>query len=206
VQVLTEDVPAVGEVPFGATYMAVVPERTTLMCNWLESARAAIDANPGRLVVAGSGEQRVDHIGDAYVGASSISRSGVGWSAVFWPVAAVGADRVLAAAAAGSDPTSLLREAQQLCGRVDVDELTSVRRLPPTTPARTMPELALRRRYEPLHEIAGLGDVVALEQQVRDLEHANRALAARAEALERSHWWRLTAIPRGLVARARRGG
>jgi SAM-dependent methyltransferase len=204
VQVLSEDVPTVGDVPFGAVYMAVVPERTTLMCNWLESARAAIDANPGRLVVAEAGEQRVDHIGDAYVGASAITPSGTGWSAVFWPVAAVGADRVLAAAAAGDDPTALLVEARQLCGRVDVEDLTSLRRLPPTTPERTMPELALRRRYEPLHEIAGLGDVAALEQRARDLEEANRALAARAEALERSHWWRLTALPRRWVARARR--
>ena len=113
--------------------------------------------------------------------------------------------RVLAAAAAGADPTALLVEARQLCGRADVEELTSVRRLPPTAPGLPMPELALRRRYEPLHEIAGLGAVAALEQQVRDLEEANRALAARAEALERSHWWRLTALPRRLVARARRG-
>ncbi len=206
----------VGDVAADSTYLVVLPERTTLMCNWLESARAAIRAHPGHLVVAAGGRQRVERIGDAYVGASAVVSAGVGWAGVFWPIAAVGCDRVLAEAAAGTRPERLLREAAYLCGRADVDEITNVERvLLGESASKGALDIILRPRFEAVDDVFDSGadlagsdgiprSAAALAQQVRDLETANRALTARIDALERSHWWRLTALPRGAVAFVRR--
>lgn len=219
VRCVPDDETIVGDAPPDATYVVVLPERTTLMCHWLESARAAVRDRPGHVVVAAAGRQHVERIGDADVGASAIVPSPTGWAGVFWPVAAVGCDRVLADAAAGADPDRLLREAAYLCGRVDVAEITHVTRVPATdvagdTTGTAALDITIRPRPERITELSDLGSVVtrpgepprsatALADLVSDLEQANRALAARIDALERSHWWRLTAWPRRLTATAR---
>jgi Methyltransferase domain len=215
-QCIPEGESVVGDVPPDSTYLVILPERTTLMCNWLESARAAIRAHPGHLVVAAGGRQRVERIGDAYVGASAVISAGVGWAGVFWPIAAVGCDRLLAEASAGTGPERLLREAAYLCGRADIDEITNVERVPldERVPKGAL-DITLRTRLEPVNDVFDSGadlaggdgvprPAAALAQHVRDLEAANRAMTARIDALERSHWWRLTALPRGAVALVRR--